>query len=82
MANLDVTGVAAVGFPVDTTITPPVGNDYIILANTWIGVPHQQAVMVVSPAGQALCMLAGSHLKRSSGSYVQVMTVDETRISA
>lgn len=82
MASLSVKGVSAIGFPVDTLITPPVGNDYTIPAYVWLGVPHGQVTMTVSPAGEALCMLAGSHLKRASGSFVQVMTVDETRVSA
>lgn len=83
MASLDVSGVTAVGFPVDTTITPPVGNDYVLSAGVWIGIPAKQGgVMIVDPPGDAMCMLRGSYNKKGSGEFIQVMAIDEVRSSS
>ena len=82
MATLNVKGVQAVGFPVDTTVTAPDGNTYVAIANQWYGVPYNQGDnMTVTPAGDAMCMLTGKHLTRSSGQLLQVMTVDAVRTS-
>lgn len=83
MATLDVNKVTAVGFPVDTTVTAPDGNTFVAPANTWFGIPHNQGpTMTVTPAGLAMCMTVGSHLKSTGGDFVQVMTVNEVRTSA
>lgn len=81
MATLDVTGVKVVGFPVDTTITPPTGNNYIAPANTWFGVPVDSTSMTVTPAGDAMCMTVG-YLQPGYAQLIQVMTVDEVRTSS
>ncbi len=82
MAVLNVEGVTAVGFAVDTSITAPDGNTYTIGAGIWIGIPSNQgATMTVSPGGSAMCMLKGSYLKKGSGDFIQMMTIDEVRTS-
>lgn len=84
MGVLDVSGVAVVGFPVDTTITTSDGqggsDTFVAKADTWYGTPANQMSMTVSPVGKAMCMLRGTKVDYS-GTILQVMTVDEIRIS-
>ena len=80
MATLDVTGVYAVQFTVDTTITPASGNDYVWPANTALGVPRDATSMTISPASTSVaCMTAGAFTPSIPGAFLQVMTIDETR---
>lgn len=81
MAALDVTDIQVVGFPVDTTITPPVGNAYIALANVWFGIPRGITSLTVDPAGDAMCMKLGKDREYGKPVFIQVMTVDEVRTS-
>lgn len=81
MATLDVTNVQVVGFPVDTTVTT-VGGTYIAEAGVWFGVPRGLTDMTVTPAGDALCMLLGKDREIGRKEFIQVMTVDEIRVSA
>lgn len=81
MATLDVTDVEVVGFAVDTTITT-VGGTYVAPANVWFGVPRGLSSMTVDPAGDAMCMLLGRDREVGRKSFIQVMTVDEIRVSA
>jgi len=79
MATLDATNLAAMMFTVDTEVTAPDGNIYTAVAGVWYGVPHNSRNITVNLTDPVLCMSAGSHLSRSSGSFVQVGTVDEVR---
>ena len=80
MPILDVTKVAAVGFTADgVNVTAPDGNIWIAQTGVWYGVPYNSREMEVSTTDPVLCMEAGSHLKRSSGEYVQVFTIDSVR---
>ena len=79
MATLDVSKCAAFKPTADVTVTAPDGNTYLATTDTWWGVVYSQTVLTLDAADigvEVLLMEAGSHLKRSSGSYVQVGTVD------
>ena len=81
MATLDVTNIQVVGFPVDTTVTPHIGNAYIASANTLFGVPRGVTSMTVLPAGDAMCMRLGKDREEGKPIFIQVMNVDEVRTS-
>jgi len=83
MATLDITDIMVVGFPVETTVTAPDGNTFIVAAGVWLGVSSlYEGTMTVSPAGKVLCMVGGNTVvNREGGNLVQVMTVDEIRTS-
>ncbi len=81
MATLDVTGVQVVGFPVDTLVVT-VGGSYTAKADMWYGIPRGLTRMTVSPPGNALCMLLGKDRELGKKDFIQVMTVDEVRVSS
>jgi hypothetical protein len=79
MPILDVKACSAFKPTADVTVTAPDGNTYTATSDTWWGVPYGSAEMIFSTTSAVLLMSAGSHLKRSSGSFVQVGTVDFIR---
>ena len=79
MAILDVSKCSAFKPTADVTVTAPDGNTYVATPETWWGVVYSSTVLTIDDANigvDVLLMEAGSHLKRSSGSYVPVGTVD------
>lgn len=79
MAILNVARISAVRFSEDTTVTAPDGNTFVALSGIPQGVPYGSTELTVSSTTPVECMEAGSHLKRSSGEFVQVFTTDYVR---
>ena len=82
MAEVYVLDAVAFMVVADSTVTAPDGNTWTAIANTPYGIPSKQGEYMTVDAGDVLIMLRGSHLKKSSGSFVQVFTTDEVRQSA